>query len=170
MYYENLPRFCPHCKVVGHSEEGCNVKKIKAKNNKTEIAKAAETLNAAELEAGPIVAATGSQVDSSVAEKSKVAQTEWVTKLPKTTRGQSVGRSTSITVNPDSGNKFKVLDGISETDEEQSQAPETSSTQIRVTPKQQQVQMGGTVYIQQANQIASGELKRMQPWLTADGL
>ncbi|GFZ06964.1 hypothetical protein Acr_18g0011340 [Actinidia rufa] len=68
MFYENLPRFCTHCKVVGHSEAGCSVKKINA------------------------VAATGSQAATSIAEKSKAAQTEWVTKQAKATKNQSEGR------------------------------------------------------------------------------
>ncbi|GFY90954.1 hypothetical protein Acr_07g0011500 [Actinidia rufa] len=71
MFYENLPRFCTHCKVVGHSEAGCSVKKIKSKNNQTESTKTTEVVNAAELESGAAVAATGSQAATSIAEKSK---------------------------------------------------------------------------------------------------
>ncbi|GFZ11162.1 hypothetical protein Acr_22g0005600 [Actinidia rufa] len=46
VFYENLPRFCPHCKVVGHTEEGCNAKKSKAKI--TEPAQARDSVNAGE--------------------------------------------------------------------------------------------------------------------------
>ncbi|PSS04083.1 protein of unknown function DUF4283 protein [Actinidia chinensis var. chinensis] len=92
MFYENLPRFCTHCKVVGHSEAGCSVKKIKSKNNQTESTKTTEVVNAAELESGAAAAATGSQAATSIAEKSKGAQTEWVTKQAKATKNQSEGR------------------------------------------------------------------------------
>ncbi|XP_057502840.1 uncharacterized protein LOC130786563 isoform X1 [Actinidia eriantha] len=78
-------------------------------------------------------------------------------------------KSRFISENPDSGNKFKVLARIPETDEEQPQiletssaVPETSSVQTRVKPKQQKAQVGGAVCAQQTRQISSQALNVQQ--------
>ena len=78
-------------------------------------------------------------------------------------------KSRFISENPDSGNKFKVLARIPETDEGQPQiletssaVPETSSVQTRVKPKQQKAQVGGAVCAQQTRQISSQALNVQQ--------
>ena len=68
VFYENLPRFCPHCKIVGHTEDSCKVKKS---SNKTDPAKAVVTVTEVEKEAGPKMAETGDQIATSGTGKSK---------------------------------------------------------------------------------------------------
>ncbi|GFS37705.1 hypothetical protein Acr_00g0053570 [Actinidia rufa] len=36
IFYENLPRFCKHCRIMGHSVEGCGVPKNKPKDKQKE--------------------------------------------------------------------------------------------------------------------------------------
>ncbi|GFS34444.1 hypothetical protein Acr_00g0034110 [Actinidia rufa] len=70
VFYENLSRFCPHCKIARHTENGCKVKKTNS--NKAEPTKAAETVTNVEKESGPKVAETrGIQGASLVALRQK---------------------------------------------------------------------------------------------------
>ncbi|GFZ13128.1 hypothetical protein Acr_23g0015130 [Actinidia rufa] len=71
--------FCPLCKVVGHSEEGCQAKKSKAKNISVEPTKNAEVSK---------VTKVGTSL-SSMTMKGQGSQQEWVTKKSKTTRNQT---------------------------------------------------------------------------------
>ncbi|GFZ12866.1 hypothetical protein Acr_23g0012510 [Actinidia rufa] len=90
VFYENLPRFCPHCKVVGHTEEGCNAKKSKAKI--TEPAQARDSVNAGQK-------GTDSQVADSAVVRGKGTQPEWVTKSKIKTEDeliQNLGSSAQV--------------------------------------------------------------------------
>ncbi|GFY96156.1 hypothetical protein Acr_11g0004620 [Actinidia rufa] len=157
VFYENLPRFCPHCKVVGHTEEGCNAKKSKAKI--TEPAQARDSVNAGEK-------GTDSQVADSAVVRGKGTQPEWVTK-------SKISKGTQDNVNPaktpaiisSSTNKFSVLDRNPETEDEliqnlgsSAQVEDKSSDQVQAGNIQQKVQLGSKVYSQQVKQIASEEL------------
>ncbi|GFZ12807.1 hypothetical protein Acr_23g0011920 [Actinidia rufa] len=109
IFYENLPRFCPLCKVVGHSEEGCQAKKSKAKNISVEPTKNAEVSKVTEV---------GTSL-SSMTVKGQGSQQEWVTKKSKTTRTQTdqtvkVAGSSGISEKPLEANRFSVL--VSESD------------------------------------------------------
>ncbi|GFZ16083.1 hypothetical protein Acr_25g0004920 [Actinidia rufa] len=109
IFYENLPRFCPLCKVVGHSEEGCQAKKSKVKNISVEPTKNDEVSKVIEV---------GTSL-SSMTVKGQGYQQEWVTKKSKTTRNQidqivKVVRSSGISEKPLEVNRFSVL--VSELD------------------------------------------------------
>ncbi|GFS34500.1 hypothetical protein Acr_00g0034240 [Actinidia rufa] len=90
VFYENLSRFCPHCKIVRHTENGCKVKKTNS--NKAEPTKAAETVTNVEKESGPKVAETRVQES----------------------KGQPSGTETEKAQETSTGNKFSILDGIPE--------------------------------------------------------
>ncbi|GFZ13118.1 hypothetical protein Acr_23g0015030 [Actinidia rufa] len=157
VFYENLPRFCPHCKVVGHTEEGCNAKKSKAKI--TEPAQARDSVNAGQK-------GTDSQVADSAVVRGKGTQPEWVTKS-KISKGtqDNVNPAKTLAIISSSTNKFSVLDRNPETEDEliqnlgsSAQVEDKSSDQVQAGNIQQKVQLGSKVYSQQVKQIASEEL------------
>ena len=215
VFYENLPRYCPHCKIVGHTEDGCKVKKTIS--NKNALSVPAGTVAEMERESDPIVAKVTSQSGSIGTEKSNGTHTqfEWVTKKSKAANSHHNGTQIDRVSETSTGNQFSLLGAIPEMEEEQQHisedvieqaqsnpkqkqqlseavsvqpqnnpkqqkqpasktVPEQSQSnpeqqkqqsveavieQPQSRPKQKKTQVGGEIYIQQAVQIASGELK-----------
>ncbi|GFZ04968.1 hypothetical protein Acr_17g0005400 [Actinidia rufa] len=143
IFYENLPRFCKHCKLMGHSDAGCVANKNKPKNKQVEANKTAEVSNVVQLEQGTSV--TDHQI--------KRGKAEWVQVQNKTTNNQSGGRNAKPTINLEPGNKFVALTAILDNVDVQPQAQEVGSVQIQSIPEKQKTKIGEG---QETNQIKQG--------------
>ncbi|GFY86576.1 hypothetical protein Acr_05g0002150 [Actinidia rufa] len=109
IFYENLPKFCTHCKIMGHTQESCKANK--------ESVKPADIATEKGKETGPTVAATDGQTGTTRTGTNKGNQLEWVTKQPKTSKGQK-GRSEAVqNPGPTTCNKFSPLEIIQESKE-----------------------------------------------------
>ena len=42
IYYENLPKYCSHCRVVGHTKENCKSKSLPPKKAAVQVTKTTE--------------------------------------------------------------------------------------------------------------------------------
>ena len=49
IFYENLPRFCKHCRIMGHFDAGCSVHKSNSKNKQLKADKITQGLSANHL-------------------------------------------------------------------------------------------------------------------------
>ncbi|GFY91496.1 hypothetical protein Acr_07g0016920 [Actinidia rufa] len=145
IFYENLPRFCKHCKLMGHSDAGCGANKNKPKNKQVEANKTAEVSNVEQLEQGTSVVATTNQTVHQI----KRGKAEWVQVQNKTTNIQSGGRNAKPAINLELGNKFVALTAV----DEQPQAQEVGSVQIQSNPEKQKTKIGEG---QETNQIKQG--------------
>ena len=122
IFYENLPRYCPHCRMMGHTKESC--KRMKPNTKEDKSAKPTGKCK------DPVIAETEkgeNRSETPGAGTSKVNQMEWVTKKPKAGRshtnkieGKNKSGSTEVRKDCDAttGNKFSPLEIITETEEE----------------------------------------------------
>ena len=117
--------------MVGHTEEGCNAKKGKAKTTKADPPKTTEA-----IEMGTST--------SSMALKGQGSQSKWVTKQPKANTSytnQSLSKGAESFENPvklleanspQNGNKFSVLAKLSEAEVDQSQVSGSEDRVVQV--------------------------------------
>ena len=123
IFYENLPRFCPKCRMMGHTKESC-----KRSNAGTNVEKG-KNLEAARPEKGE------NQNVSSGEGSSK--GTEWVVKKTKAGRSQpsrqeSKDKTGNKAMEAKQTNKFSPLEGIPETEEnEVIQVQENSEANVQ---------------------------------------
>ena len=112
IYYENLPRYCPHYKVVGHTKESCKGKTttaIKVASKPTEVSDEATT-----SEAGG----------------GKKGHQEWILKQTKSTKGNPGDKVANIGHKP-----TNMLESIPETPENVATPPlPKSATSFRAHP------------------------------------
>ncbi|GFZ01062.1 hypothetical protein Acr_14g0006970 [Actinidia rufa] len=169
IFYENLPKYCSHCRVVGHTKETCKSKSLPSK--KTAVQVAESTVQ------GPKEAAThltivgeksGATADTIVQRPKEAAiqmsgvggKALQTTTLcpPKIWRGpQNHQRQEDMATPIDHCHVDTGPDVIIDPNPENleiSLDPVTASN-----PEQPPEQIGGEIYIQQANQFTSGELK-----------
>ena len=133
IFYENLPRFCPQCRMMGHTKGSCKRPKSLPKGDKTvESARINSGKRKEKEAAGPEEG--GSQNANSGEGTSKGA--EWVVKKTKAGRTQmnrleSSAKAGSIvmekTSETETTNKFSLLEVISENGE-------TEETQANTQP------------------------------------
>ncbi|GFY92846.1 hypothetical protein Acr_08g0012420 [Actinidia rufa] len=181
IYYENLPRFCPLCRVVGHTMESCK--------KKPATPKPTESKDSEGLEANTNTSAGSGE--------GKKTQQEWQIKQAKAPTGKAGDmelsksleasnppptipevpepeKSLSVHLEP---NSEHLVNEKEKTDiqlasqeplrnqvESSSKHPVNERGEMDIEKASQessgkQVQMGREIYIQQAIQVASGELK-----------
>ncbi|GFS29381.1 granulin repeat cysteine protease family protein [Actinidia rufa] len=163
IYYENLPRFCPLCRVVGHTMESC--KKKPATPKPTEKGKKTQQ----EWQIKQAKAPTGKAGDMELS-KSLEASNPPPT-IPEVPEPE---KSLSVHLEP---NSEHLVNEKEKTDiqlasqeplrnqvESSSKHPVNERGEMDIEKASQessgkQVQMGREIYIQQAIQVASGELK-----------
>ena len=171
IYYENLPRYCPLCRVVGHTKESCKVKPTNS--SKVAIPKLTE-------------ANTNPTTEGS--EEGRKPQQEWQIKQSKAPRGMEVGKA------PESSNPLPAAPEVPEATRSLSVHPEPSSEhpvpnpppavpeegegsvqsepspemekegrmgtqQASQNPSGNPGQLGREIYIQQGIQVASSKLQ-----------
>ncbi|GFS38931.1 hypothetical protein Acr_00g0060290 [Actinidia rufa] len=165
IFYENLPRFCKHCRIMGHSVEGCGVQKNKPKDKQKE---ADGTTKAMSTDLDQVAAAATTTTQT--AQKGKRGQTEWVQVQGKPSKFQPDNRNL-IPNGLELGNRFNALDETLETEVERLQTQVTESGQTQVNRygnnhaqhpnkvNQPRGQIRGAVHSQNAIQTTSGKLK-----------
>ncbi|GFY92706.1 pyruvate decarboxylase-2 [Actinidia rufa] len=148
VFYENFPRFCPHCKVIGHSMAGCP-----GKNKGTAKGQGDAKGN------GP------STVQKSQQPKAKEKTAADFQPVRNDAKGcdRPKPKPNSFQI----GNKYGVLTKLSEAGIDQSlaswsddggvQAPKDRSDQVQESPEQQDLQLGSDANPQLIQQEASGQ-------------
>ncbi|GFY84457.1 hypothetical protein Acr_03g0012310 [Actinidia rufa] len=176
IFYENLPRYCPQCRMMGHSKGSCKRSKAGTSEDQPTKSTGFNSKKGKELEAdGP---------DKSQANKNE-------------SRGKTGSTAGGMTSEAQTANKFSPLQGIPENEENQTQdqseieaevqanpetevwaepdaqnqvepEPEaddqiqdegTSNVRVTKTPVAKKKQVGEAIYVQQAIQITSEEFK-----------
>ena len=82
--YENLPRFCPQCRVVGHTKESCKVKKPPSK-----VVPENPVETDIEKGKGSDVTKAEGQITTSGTGEGKKHQQEWIIKQTRAPKGKS---------------------------------------------------------------------------------
>ncbi|GFZ03718.1 hypothetical protein Acr_16g0003420 [Actinidia rufa] len=168
IFYENLPRFCPQCRMMGHTKENCKMMKANTKEDKSAKLARKDSKKGEGTRGNRAGLKANGQED-----KAKTGSTE-VRKV----------------LEAKIGNKFSPLEGIPETEEtevNQDQAEPEAEAEDQADPEPEaevQIQderlstvqapsrtagtnpeqpkkkrVGETIYVQQANQFASAELR-----------
>ncbi|GFZ10604.1 hypothetical protein Acr_22g0000020 [Actinidia rufa] len=209
IFYENLPKYCSHCRMVGHTKETCKSKSLPSKKTVVQVAESTVQVpkeDAVQLtgmggNSGAIVvqlAETTMQRPkeatvqlSGVGGKSGALSTkEWVMKMaihpidntisqpqsnnPETEANNNIvpsknlaGTSESPVTEEDIATPTDPCHGDTGPDINRDPNPEILEISLdpvtapnpKQPPDQTPKQIGGEIYIQQANQITSGELK-----------
>ena len=153
IYYENLPRYCPQCKVMGHTKDNC-------KRKLTNSNKAANTEQPGQITA-----------------EGKKGHQEWVIKQANTSTNIPAVVETDIptiveAVQVPAVVETAVVEPVHIPDkpiilESIPEIPENGvilalpNKDTSMQPPTIPVQLGGDIYVEQANQIASKELRNM---------
>ncbi|GFY91271.1 hypothetical protein Acr_07g0014670 [Actinidia rufa] len=175
IFYENLPKYCSHCRMVGHTKETCKSKSLPSKKTVVQVAESTVQVpkeDAVQLtgmggNSGAIVvqlAETTMQRPkeatvqlSGVGGKSGALSTkEWVMKMAIHPIDNTISQPQSNNPETEANNNIVPSKNLAGT----SESPVTEEDIATPTdPYQTPKQIGGEIYIQQANQITSGELK-----------
>ncbi|GFY89293.1 hypothetical protein Acr_06g0012330 [Actinidia rufa] len=158
--YENLPRFCKLCRVMGHSVEGCSVQKKKPKSKQKEaegttgalntdldqVAAAAETTTTQTAHKGKRDQTEGVQNANQLAQDGagatatgqaaqlrKKGKAEWVQVHARSSKIQPDSRNIIPNAGPVLGNKFSSLAETLETEVERLPIQETDPAQSQVS-------------------------------------
>ena len=138
VFYENPPRYCPHCKVVGHTKESCKAKKTGEAGCARPSMAVAEKSKEAGVE-------NECQPTTSRIETKKGNHLEWVTKQSRAPKSQTGTGSTEKRAAPEMNlaNSFSLLNSIPE--------DEGNSDQIPASQVHPEKQMGGPTHSQMPN-------------------
>ncbi|GFS35505.1 hypothetical protein Acr_00g0040240 [Actinidia rufa] len=131
IFYENLPRFCTHCRIMGHSKEGCKANKVGT--NLVQPPKSTEV--GAEKEKGIMAANTevNGQAETFEAGTNKGNQMEWVTKKSRAEKGKSDNTEVRKATETQTHNQFSALEVIPEADGDQTQKSGVEGTAQNLT-------------------------------------
>ncbi|GFY84194.1 hypothetical protein Acr_03g0009680 [Actinidia rufa] len=141
IFYENLPRYCPQCRMMGHSKGSCKRSKAGTSEDQPTKSTGFNSKKGKELEAdGPEEG--GNQRGKSGEGTSK--EMEWVIKKAKASKSQankneSRGKTGStaggMTSEAQTANKFSPLQGIPENEENQTQDQSEIEAEVQANPE-----------------------------------